>query len=229
MRRLLPVLLVVLAATSGCGFLNALSHPPAPAPQPDTAAAPVTTPPAPPPRIVEADLQTASGGPGGHLAVTLGRPRTGLQPPVANTEDCRFDAPSLEYLPVEFATPPGLAAHVGIGTGPATPGDIGDVGIFVESNGGEQVYCTQFPPLPTWDTFWNQSGARTITAWVVLDQAVTPATPDGRPEVFPSLQLRISHLRMLSDPAGGRTLVPGALGRGAVCPDDPGAICVPLG
>jgi hypothetical protein len=227
-RRVLPALLVVLAATSGCGFLNALSHPQAPAPPPATAA-PVTTTPPPPPPIVDADLQTASGGPGGHLVVTLGRPRTGLQPPVPNTDACHFDAPSLEYLPVEFATPPGLAAHVEIGSGPATPAGTGDVGVFVESNGGEQVYCTQYPPLPTRDKFWNQSGARTVTAWVVLDQAVTPATPDGRPEVFPTLQLRISHLRMLSDPAGGRALVPAAPGRGAVCPDDPGAICVPLG
>ena len=162
--------------------------------------------------------------------VTLGKTRTGLVPPVSDAEACHFDGPSLQYLPVEFATPPGLAAHVEISTGPATPADIGDVGIFVESNGGDQVYCTDSPPLPTRDKFWNQSGAPTLTAWVVLDHAVTPATPNGRPEVFPTLQLRISRIRLLSDPsAAGRAVVPGAVGRGAVCSDDPGAICVPLG
>jgi hypothetical protein len=72
-------------------------------------------------------------------------------------------------------------------------------------------------------------GARAIAAWVVLDHAVTPATPAGRPDVFPTLQLRISDFRILSDPTTGRTLVPGPVGRGSVCPDDPHAICAPLG
>ena len=230
-RRVLAVLAVVVATTSGCGFLNDLSHPQAAQPQSATVSeAPTTPTPQAPPTVVDADLQTSREGPGGPLAVTLGRPRTGLVPPVPNTNDCHFDAPSLQYLPVQFATPPGLAAHVEIRRGPSTPADIGGVGVFVESNGGEQVYCTAYPPLPTRDTFWNQSGARTITAWVVLDRAVTPASPQGRPEVFPTLQLRISHLRMLSDPTGGgRTLVPGTVRRGALCPDDPSAICAPLG
>jgi len=229
-RRLLPVCVVVLAATSGCGFLNDLSHPEAPEPQAATeASAPASTTPAPPPPLVDADLRMSGGAPGGHLVVTLGRARTGLVPPVHDAQACHFDGPSLQYLPIEFATPPGLAAHVEISTGPATPADIGDVGIFVESNGGDQVYCSDFPPLPRRDKFWNQSGAPTLTAWVVLDQAVTPATPAGRPEVFPTLQLRISYLRLLAGPTSGRTLVPGALGVGAVCLDDPAAICVPLG
>jgi hypothetical protein len=229
---MLPLLAVVLAAVSGCGFLNDLARPEATGTRPpvDTAAAaPATPTPETPPAVVDADLLTASGGPGGHLVVTLGRARTGLEPPVPNTHACDFDAPSLQYLPVEFATSPGLAAHVQISTGPATPADIGDVGIFVESNSGDQVYCTDSPPLPTRDRFFNQSGAPTITAWVVLGHAVTPATPQGRPEVFPTLQLRISRFRMLSDATTGRTLVPGTLGRGTACPDDPAAICVPLG
>jgi hypothetical protein len=230
-RRVVPVLVAVVVTTAGCGFLNDLSHPEAPGPQSATAAAPpATTTPAPPPPVVDADLQMSSGAPSGHLSVTLDRSRTGLVPPVSDAEACHFDGPSLEYVPVRFAAPPGVAAHVEISTGPATPTDIGDVGIFVESNGGDQVYCTDFPPLPRRDKFWNQSGAPTITAWVVLDHAVTPATPEGRPEVFPTLQLQISHLRMLSDPAGaGRTLRPGPVEHGALCPDDPAAICVPLG
>jgi len=225
---MLPLLALVLTAVSGCGFLNALAQPGAPDPEPVATASPSPVP-EPPPVIVDGDLQTSGGAAAGHLAVTLGPARTGLVPPVVNTEGCHFDAPSLEYVPVEFAAPPGLAAHVEISTGRATPAGIGDVGIFVESNNGEQVYCTDYPPLPTRDRFFNQSGARTITAWVVLDHAVTPATPDGRPDVFPTLQLRISDIRQLSDATTGRTLVPGALGVGAVCPDDPHAICAPLG
>jgi hypothetical protein len=230
--RVLPMLAVVLAATAGCGFLDEVAHPQASDTGSSIAtgvAAPATPSPEPPPAVVDADLLTPSGAAGGHLAVTLGPARTGLAPPVLNTEGCHFDAPSLEYVPVVFTPSPGLAAHVEISTGPATPADIGDVGIFVESNSGEQVYCTDYPPLPTRDKFFNQMGARTITAWVVLDHAVTPATPAGRPEVFPTLQLRISDFRLLSDPTAGRTLVPGPLGRGAVCSDNADAICVPLG
>jgi hypothetical protein len=227
----LVVLLIVMVSTAGCGFLNALADPQASDTGSSiaTGAAAPTPSPEPPPAIVDGDLLTSGGAPSGHLAVTLGSARTGLVPPVANTEGCHFDAPSLEYVPVEFATSPGLAAHVEISTGPATPAGIGDVGIFVESNSGDQVYCTDYPPLPTRDKFFNQSGARTITAWVVLDHAVTPATPDGRPEVFPTLHLRISDFRLLSDATTGRSLVPGPLGRGTVCPDDAHAICVPLG
>jgi len=232
--RLLPLLAVVLVTASGCGFLDALAHPEASQPEPAVATATPAPAPAPPPVIVDGDLRTsagATGTPPGNLVVTLGEPRTGLEPPAPNTEDCHFDPPALQYLPVEFAsTVPGLAAHLQVSTGPGTPGDIGDVGIFVESNGGEQVYCADSPPLPTRDKFFNQGGARVITAWVVLQRAVTAATPAGRPEVFPTLQLRISDLRELSGPDSVvRRLVPGALRVGAVCADDPRAICVRLG
>jgi hypothetical protein len=223
-------LVVVLVGASGCGFANALAHPSAPDPRPIATATPAPRP-EPPPVIVDGDLQTPGGGAVGRLVVTLGKARTGLQPPVSNAQACGFDPSALQYLPVEFASEaPGLAAHIEVRTGPATPTDVGDVGIFVESNDGDQVYCTDSPPLPTRDRFFNQSGARVITAWVVLARAVTPATPDGRPEVFPTLQLRISDLRELDDPTTvRRRLVPGALGIGAPCADDANAICVPLG
>jgi hypothetical protein len=223
-------MVVVLAATSGCGFANALAHPQAPDPQP-IATATTAPQPQPPPVIVDGDLQIPGGRAVGHLVVTLGKARTGLQPPVSDTEGCDFDTAALQYLPVEFASSvPGLAAHVEVSTGRDTPPDVGDVGIFVESNDGDQVYCTDSPPLPTRDSFFNQAGARAITAWVVLARAVTPATPDGRPEVFPTLQLRISDLRQLSDPTTvQRRLVPGALGIGAACADDARSLCVPLG
>jgi hypothetical protein len=234
--RAVPVAIVLLTA-SGCGFAHALAHPEAQTGSAQTGsaqtaatdAAPATPDPDQPRTIVDGDLLTSAGSSGGRLVVRVDPVRSGLVPPVHDASPCHFDGPSLQYLPVEFATPPGLAAHVEVSTGPATPADIGDVGIFVESNGGGQVYCTDYPPLPTRDRFWNQMGARTIRAWVVLDKAVTPATPQGRAEVFPTLQLRISHFRMLSGATGGGPLVPGALGGGAVCPDDSGAICVPLG
>jgi hypothetical protein len=72
-------------------------------------------------------------------------------------------------------------------------------------------------------------GAPTVTTYVVLDQAVTPATPDGRSAVFPTLQLRISDLRVFSDQSQQRGLGVVALSVGAACADDPDAICVPLG
>lgn len=228
--RLFPLLALVLAASSGCGFLNAVAEPQATTAEPPATTSASAPAPAPPPPIVDGELRTTGGAVGGHLTVTLGTPRTGLAPPIVNSAGCHFDVSSLEYLPVEFAAPPGLAAHVAISTGPATPSDVGDVGIFVESGNGEQVYCTDYPPLPTRDRFFNQSGARTITAWVVLGHAVTPATPAGRPEVFPTLQLRISSLRQLSDATTvERRLVPGALAVGAACADDSAEICVPLG
>jgi hypothetical protein len=232
--RLLPLLTAVLVATSACGFLNDLAHPEVAAPGTPIATATPAPQPEPPPVIADGDLRTSVGAPGdptGHLTVTLGESRTGLEPPVPDTEACDFDTAALQYLPVEFAsTAPGLAAHVEISTGPDTPSDIGDVGIFVESNDGTQAYCTDSPPLPTRDRFYNQAGARAITAWVVLSRAVTPASPGGRPEVFPTLQLRISDLRQLSGPETvERTLVLSPLGVGSACADDPDAICVPLG
>ena len=69
----------------------------------------------------------------------------------------------------------------------------------------------------------------TLDGFVVLDQAVTAATPDGRAAVFPTLGLRISELRLFSDPEQVRTLGVGDLSVGAACPDDPEAICVHLG
>jgi hypothetical protein len=133
---------------------------------------------------------------------------------------------------VEFAftsPQPWLAARLDVGTGPETPVDIGDVGVVVESGDGAERYCFDYPPLPTSDRFWNQMGAATITGYVVLDEAVTPATPDGRADVFPTLRLRISDLRQFVDAEHVERLRVGSLSVGAACPDDPEAICVSLG
>ena len=227
--------LVVLSGTSGCGFVDALAHPEAAAEAeatlaPSTVAPAVTTPGPPQPWLIVDGALTTAGAGTGNLKVTVGPVRTGLVPPVPHISDCPMDGPSLQYVPVEFAyTAPGLAAHVAIDRGPATPADAGAVAVFAESGNGLETYCDDAPPLPTWDKFWNQMGAPTVTTYVVLDQAVTPATPDGRSEVFPTLQLRISDLRVFSDQSQQRGLRVGALTVGAPCADDPDAICVPLG
>jgi hypothetical protein len=71
------------------------------------------------------------------------------------------------------------------------------------------------------------TGAGTLT--VSVDQAVTPATPQGRDDVLASLQVRVSDLRLRSGSGAEQPLAVGAVTRGAVCADDPDALCVPLG
>ena len=154
------------------------------------------------------------------------------------SDSCPVEPTSLQYVPVSvaFTTPggslpdgPGLAARLDVGVGQSTPSDIGDVGVVVESGDGTEQYCHDYPPLPTSDRFWNQMNAATVTGYVVLDQAVTPATPDGRPDVFPTLGLRISDLRLFSHPEDVRRSGSANWRSAPPCPDDPEAICVPLG
>lgn len=230
------VLVLVLVAVSGCGFLQDLADPHEPPPAttlaPEPGAGPVAGPPEDGPVVlVDGTLRGTGSGGGGHLTVTALPVQTGLVPPVPNFSDsCPVEGPSLQYLPVEVAfTAVGLAAHVAVERGPATPADAGDIGIVVESGDGTERYCFDYPPLPTTDRFWHQMGAATITGYVVLDDAVTAATPEGRAAVFPTVQLRISDLRVFTDPERVRRLTVGDLTVGAPCPDDPDAICVPLG
>jgi hypothetical protein len=49
------------------------------------------------------------------------------------------------------------------------------------------------------------------------------------PDVFPTLQVKVSDLRLFADPSYVRTLTPGTLSVGAACPDDADAICVAPG
>jgi hypothetical protein len=241
------VIALVVGVTSGCGFMNDLALPDAaatetPAPGPTTPSSPepvVDAPDPDEPRVIaQGELLASGGGTSGHLVVTQGPVRTGLVPPVPNfSSTCPVDGPSLQYVAVDFAyvpaapqsyPVPGLAAHVSVDTGAGTPADIGDVGVFADSGGDPGPYCADYPPLPTTDTFWNQMGAATVSVFIVLDQAVTPAFPMGRSDVFPTLQLRISELRWFSDPGAQRPLTVGGMSIGAACADDPAAICVPL-
>jgi hypothetical protein len=67
-----------------------------------------------------------------------------------------------------------------------------------------------------------------VYGYVVLDQAVTAATPQGRPEVFPTLQVRLSNLRYYSEPGDPQPLTPATPSVGTLCPGEPTALCVPL-
>jgi hypothetical protein len=234
--RTAAALLAVVLTAAGCGFVNAMAHPEERTAEPSSAApvaaAPTTAPPGPV-TLVRADLQGDL-----HLQVTVDPVRTGLVPPIPEFSDgCPVSGPSLQYVAVNFDLTglqsdsyEGLAAHLTVTPGPATPGDIGDVGVFFGPSEGHDVYCADYPPLPTTDTFWSHGGPPVVEGYVVLDQAVTAATPQGRAEVFPTLQARIDHLRVKD----GQTLTERELHVTAVrtgaaqCPDDPDAFCIPL-
>jgi hypothetical protein len=238
--RLLVTTALVLTATAGCGFLEDLADPAASdtaaataEPSDDLPAVPIVDPEAP--RVLaEGELLLPPDGLAlGRLVVTAGPVRSGSVPPLGGFSDaCLVDWPSLQYVALDVAflrldgtAEHGLAAHVSVARGASTPSDIGDVGVLVQSYVDD---CADAGALPTTDTFWNTMGHRT-TGYVILDQAVTAATPDGRADVFPSLELRISDLRFMPEPDDERPLGVGALSTGAPCADDAGAVCVPLG
>lgn len=224
-----PVRVLLTAATlavtlSGCGFAEALAHPKTPDVQPELpSAAPTTT-------VERTILDTYFAGGAGHVTVTVDPVGTGVAPPVPNFgEDCPVSAASLQYVAFHVSGVSDLAAHVRVSPGPSTPAGIGDIGVFVNSGNSDEHYCAHYPPLPTSDEFWNQMGAASVSGWVVLDRAVTAATPQGRPEVFPTLQLRFSDFRIFSDPTEQHHVTPSTPTVGALCPDDATAVCVSLG
>jgi hypothetical protein len=187
----------------------------------------VATVPSEGPTVVQAALQRA-GHSAGLLTVGTGKLVKGLAPPVVNFNECGVDGKQMEYLPVEIRNPlGGLAAAVTVQPGPTTPPGIGQLGFFFESNNGDAIPCQAGAAWPTTDTFESVSGAQLITGYVVLEQAVTPAAPQGRPDVFSSLQLKISHLRQFDD----YVLQPLSVGTptvGQLCSGDQNAVCAPL-
>jgi hypothetical protein len=233
--RLGAVLLVVVLTAAGCGFVNAMAHPEEQTAE-ASSAAPVSaapTTPGPDESVVVVNVPLTSGGSEiGRLVVTTGSIHTGFALPYPEmNEGCHLDAAALQYVPVTFnfhggADDSGWAAHLTVTPGPATPGDIGDIGVFFSPTQGHDVYCQDSPPLPATDTFWIRDGKET-SGWVVLEGAVTPATPQGRAEVFGTLQARIDHIR-LRDGAEERPLTPAAGPVGTPCADDAEALCVPL-
>jgi hypothetical protein len=228
------VALGVLMTTSGCGFADALAHPQAQRPA-ELSAAPAAAPSTPPgPRVVADGALLARGEQVGNVQVSVGPVVTGLVPPVREFGlDCPLSGPSLQYVAValtfDLRADGGPAGHLTASPGPGTPGDIGDVGVFFRpSQDDDDPACSDYPPLPATDTFWARGTTQTI-GYVVLDQAVGPATPQGRAEVFPTLQLRVDHLRLRDYDGSETPLTLGPLTVGAACPDDAGAICTPAG
>jgi hypothetical protein len=238
--RLLVTTALVLTVTAGCGFLEDLADPAASdtaaataEPSDDLPAVPIVDPEAP--RVLaEGELLLPPDGLAlGRLVVTAGPVRSGSVPPLGGFSDaCLVDWPSLQYVALDVAflrldgtAEHGLAAHVSVARGASTPSDIGDVGVLVQSYVDD---CADAGALPTTDTFWNTMGHRT-TGYVFLAQTVTAATPDGRADVFPTLELRISDLRFMPEPDDERPLGVVALSTGAPCADDAAAVCVPLG
>jgi hypothetical protein len=179
--------------------------------------------------VAQAPLQRA-GQPFGALTVGTGELVEGLAPPVNNFSTCgASDAEQLEFLPVEIRDPlVGVAASVTVQAGPATPPGIGRLGFFFRSGNADAIPCQEGAAWPTTDSFESSSGAPLITGYVVLDHAVTTDTPQGRADVFSSLQLKISHLRQFDDYVL-RPLSVGTPTVGQLCPGDRDAVCAPLG
>jgi hypothetical protein len=181
------------------------------------------------PVVARAALERA-GHSAGLLTVGTGELVTGLAPAVVNFHECGGDGKQMEYLPVEFRNPPGgIAGAVTVQPGPATPPGIGRLGFFFESNNGDALPCRPAAAWPTSDTFEAVNGDQLVTGYVVLDEAVTPSAPQGRPDVFRSLQLKISDLRQLDNDNVLRPLSVGTPTVGQLCPGDQVAVCAPLG
>ena len=234
--RTAAALVAVVLTAAGCGFADALAHPQertteAPSAAP-VAAAPTTTDPHQPVVIVNVPL-TSGGSTVGRLVVTTGSIHTGLALPYPEmNEGCHLEGATLQYVPVSFTLhgagdAGGLAAHLTVTPGPGTPADIGHIGVFFRPTDGTDVYCHDSPALPTTDAFWVRGGPSTVDGWVALDRAVAPASPEGRPDVFGTLQARIDHIRLRTGD-DELPLRPAAGPVGTPCPDDAEALCVPL-
>jgi hypothetical protein len=227
-------LLAVVLTAAGCGFVNAMAHPEEPRMQTTAPSSTSPAPPAPDEPVVIVNLPMDDGGSRlGQLVVRTGSVHTALALPYPEmNEGCRLDSSSLQYVPVTFAfhgggTDDGLAAHLTVTPGPDTPADIGEVGVFFRPTQGHDVYCQNSPSLPATDTFWVRGGPSEVDGWVVVSRAVTPATPQGRPDVFGTLQARIDHIRLFNGD-DELPLSPVAGPVGTPCADDAEALCVPL-
>lgn len=143
---------------------------------------------------------------------------------VPNFDTCTADPARLQYLPVQIRMPQyWLSATFTVQTTGSTPPDIGRLGFFFQS-GGDGTPC----PNGTWSTSDSFLAAnmdqQVITGYVVLDPAFTSSTPQGRPDVFRSLQLRVSDIQY-----GGRRPIVSAPTVGSLCPGTQDELCASLG
>jgi hypothetical protein len=235
--------LALVAVLAGVGIAAVVSPGPSGTPGASSAAASSTpgaatpissargvgTTPAQGPVVAQAGLQRA-GHPAGLLTVGIAKPVLGLAPPLLNFNTCGAgDGKQLEYLPVEIREAvTGLAATVTVQPGPTTPPGIGRLGFFFESHDGNALPCRDGAAWPMTDSFETITGAPLVTGYVVLDHAVTAATPQGRPDILGSLQLEVSNLRQFDDYVP-RPLTVGTPTVGRLCSGDQDAVCAPLG
>ncbi len=143
---------------------------------------------------------------------------------VPNFDTCHAAAASVQYLPVQIRMPENwLSARFTVEPTASTPAGIGRLGFFFQA-GEASIPC----PAGAWsttDSFQaSNMGQEVITGYVVLDRAFTAATPQGRPDVFRSLGLRISNIRLSDRPA---EVHPPAVG--SFCPGTRSDLCASLG
>lgn len=143
---------------------------------------------------------------------------------VPNFGSCTTAPAALQYMPVQIRMPQfGLQGTFTVQTTASTPAGIGRLGFFFQA-GDDSTPC----PNGAWsasDSFEaSNMGQRLITGYVVLDQAFSATTPHGRPDVFRSLQLRVSKIRY-----GGRRPIVSAPTLGSFCPGTQQELCASLG
>ena len=226
-------LVAALALTAVVVEVNDLttSHPDgsgAAASYPGAATAATTARPAPVPVVIQAGLSDPAIIPAqnaGPLEVDTQPIQGGVAPDrVPNFDSCQADRATLQYLPVQVHVPESwLSATVEVRPTASTPSDIGRLGFFFQA-GRDSTPCPD-GAWPTSDSFLaSNMGQTRITGYVVLDQAFTPTTPQGRPEVFSTLELRVSNIRF-----SGRPAVIGPPTIGSLCPGTSNELCASLG
>jgi hypothetical protein len=195
----------------------------------DAGAATATTAaePAPGPVVIQAGLSDpalADDRQTGPVTVEIEPLQGGVAPQrVPDFNSCTADHAPLQYLPVRISVRADyLSATFEVQTTQSTPPGIGRIGFFFQS-GGDSTPCPD-GVWPTSDSFLANLHQAHVTGYVVLDQAFTSSTPQGRPDVFRSLQLRVSDIRLSGRPA---TITPPTIG--ALCPGTQNELCASLG
>jgi hypothetical protein len=171
------------------------------------------------------DPAITGGGQLAPLVVAVRQVQGGVAPArVPNFDSCGADKASLQYLPVEIRLPDSwLSATFDVRATSSTPADLGRLGFFFQA-GRASTPCPG-GAWPASDSFVaSNAGQFRITGYVVLDQAFTPSTPQGRSDVFRTLQLRVSDVR-----SSGRPVTIGPPTVGALCPGAQNELCAPLG
>ena len=196
---------------------------------PSTVAAPTAgATPAAGPVVIDAGLtDIPSEGGMSFKPLIIGRqPLQGGAAPdrVPNFDTCTANPATLQFLPVQIRLPETwLSGTFTVQTTASTPTGIGRLGFFFQA-GDASTPC----PNGAWsssDSFLaSNMDQQVITGYVVLDQAFTASTPQGRDDVFLSLQLRVSNLRY-----GGRRPIVDVPTVGSLCPGTQNELCASLG